>query len=175
MFVLGNRETTSPIVPPNRVRHLFKQWEYTKCLRDLSPSVFPPHSSPPPCRFSSPVLNWTIAMFSLGVGPWTGVATRQEVETWVLCCKPIVSVLLSVLFMCRAVLCFLCVFLYFHFALLFFSLLFGHSFICGALTRLLCIFALFSTSGLCPASNDTKGWTCLPPEPDIWLVCWLRF
>lgn len=45
-----------------------------------------------PCRFSSPVLSWTIAMFSLGVGPWTGGATRQEVETWVLCRKFIVSV-----------------------------------------------------------------------------------
>lgn len=42
------------------------------------------------CRFSSPVLSWTIAMLNLGVGPWTGEATRQEVETWVSCCKSIV-------------------------------------------------------------------------------------
>lgn len=38
-------------------------------------------------------------MFSLGVGPWTGGATQQEVETWVLCHKSIVSVFMSV-FIC---------------------------------------------------------------------------
>lgn len=36
------------------------------------------------------MLRWTIAMLNLGVGPWTGEATRQEVETWVSCCKSIV-------------------------------------------------------------------------------------
>lgn len=36
------------------------------------------------------MLSWTIAMLNLGVGPWTGEATRQEVETWVSCCKSIV-------------------------------------------------------------------------------------
>lgn len=40
-----------------------------------------------PCRSPSPVLNWTIAMLSLGMGPWKDGATQQEVETWVLSCK----------------------------------------------------------------------------------------
>lgn len=39
-------------------------------------------------------------MFSLGVGPWTGEATQQEVETWVLCGKSIVSVFMLMLFFC---------------------------------------------------------------------------
>lgn len=81
-----------------------------------------------PCRFSSPVLSWTIAMFSLGVGPWTGEATRQEVETWVLCRKSIVSVFMWMLFLCCVVL-FQCLPFFFHLAFKLPSLLFSPSLI----------------------------------------------
>lgn len=72
---------------------IFKHVRKARAFSHLIPHL---HS----CRFSSPVLSWTIAMFSLGVGPWTGEATQQEVETWVLCYKSIVSVFMLVLFLC---------------------------------------------------------------------------
>lgn len=45
----------------------------------------PSHSHPPLTsrRFSFPVLNWTLATFSLGVAPWTKGSILQVVETWV--------------------------------------------------------------------------------------------
>lgn len=72
---------------------IFKHVRKARAFSHLIPHLHP-------CRFSSPVLSWTIAMFSLGVGPWTGEATQQEVETWVLCYKSIVSVFMLVLFLC---------------------------------------------------------------------------
>lgn len=90
------------------------------------------------CRFSSPVLSWTIAMLNLGVGPWTGEATRQEVETWVSCCKSIVSVSVVAVFLSRYV-----------------TLLFVFH---PALASQFCV-------GLCCVRGfDIKGWLSPPPE-----------
>lgn len=49
----------------------YKPFEELKVAQ--APSHLTPHLHP--CRFSSPVFSWTIAMFSLG---WTGGATKKE-------------------------------------------------------------------------------------------------
>lgn len=82
-LVHSNKQTSRSSVvcctsQPNKLEAIFKHVRKARAFSHLIPHL---HS----CRFSSPVLSWTIAMFSLGVGPWTGEATQQEVETWVLC------------------------------------------------------------------------------------------